>query len=82
MGPACSQPTVVPARERLTMTETTKEIGHCVGDGTMAVGVNCDGVGSSGYSCPKCGGMVLSKKAIADAERLHAIWARENREAQ
>lgn len=45
---------------------------RCVGRGA-ADGCGYKG-GQSGYACPKCGGMLLSKPARTDAIRLAATW--------
>jgi len=48
---------------------------RCVGRGA-ADGCGYKG-GQSGYACPKCGGMLLSKPARTDAIRLAATWLNE-----
>ena len=48
---------------------------RCVGKGA-ADGCGYQG-GKSGYACPKCGGMLLSKLARTDAMRLAETWMKE-----
>ena len=45
---------------------------RCIGRGTSRGGCGYRG-GVGGYCCPRCGGMLLSKKGRRDAERLRRI---------
>lgn len=60
------------------------DVVMCVGDGSESAG--CGEVkGKSGYTCHKCGGMLLSKAALKDAVKLANRWADEeahNNQAQ
>ena len=66
-------------RSRITKFENIIKqhgIAICVGDGTTNSG--CDySDGKSGYSCPKCNGMVLSINALREAERTTRYWLQE-----
>lgn len=48
----------------------------CVGDGTSGSGCGYAGNrGGTGGVCPTCGGMLLSDRALAEAEELIRKWA-------
>lgn len=50
-------------------------IGSCIGDGRNGSG--CGYIGRSGDVCPRCNGMVLSTKGLAEAKELARIWEAE-----
>jgi hypothetical protein len=55
--------------------EPSNEDVRCVGRG-CADGCGYKG-GKSGYACPECGGMLLSKSARKEAIKLAANWSTE-----
>ena len=46
-----------------------RALTHCIGDGTDGAGCGYT-QGRSGDTCPRCGGMVLSARALREADAL------------
>ena len=58
-------------RPRHSLHADVRCVGRGAGDACGYKG------GTSGGTCPKCGGMLLSKTARTDAIRLAAQWVKE-----